>query len=32
MPLTWVTYDKGILDSIKELTGEKDSYVLVDLN
>ena len=32
MPITWVTPDKGILDNIKELTGNKDSYMLVSLD
>lgn len=31
-PLTWVTYDKSILDSIKELTSGKDNYMLVSLD
>lgn len=30
MPITWVTYDKGILDNIKEVTMEEDSYMLID--
>jgi hypothetical protein len=31
MPITWVTYDKGIMDNIKELTANKDDYMLVSL-
>lgn len=31
LPITWVTYDKGIMDNIKELTANKDGYMLVSL-
>ena len=31
MPITWVTYDKGIMDNIKELTANKDEYMLVNI-
>ena len=31
LPLTWITYDKEILKSIKEITANKDSYMLVDV-
>lgn len=31
MPITWVTYDKSVLDNIKELTANKDGYMLVNM-
>ncbi len=29
LPVTWVTYNKEIMESIKELTTDKDDYMLV---
>jgi len=29
IPITWVTYDEGILNEIKKITGSKDGYLLI---
>ena len=29
LPITWVTYDEGILDEIKKLTENKDEYLII---
>ncbi len=29
LPITWVTYDEGILDEIKKLTNNKDEYLVI---
>jgi hypothetical protein len=31
IPITWVTYDKSIIEEIKKLTENKDEYLLVIL-
>ena len=29
LPITWVTYDEGVLDEIKRLTENKDEYLII---